>query len=394
MTDKKSKKGDITRRGFLKTAGAAAVAAGGLITAPRITRAATNERQSEKKWDRLFLFDQASELPGHPYGSFDFTHMFTLQGDVYPGTNMTGANMTTATWYREPIPDWQVYRPQVHNDDVIMGFFGCNTADPFELGAEVEIYIEGKPYSFKRSCLLYLPQGVEHGPWNIKQIDRPIFVMTMHGLPNPVTWHGFSAKDPKWSKYPEFPGREYLKVVNMEDISPEAITPEKYKHQGPPIKKEEKVDYWKNFIFDPVPGLGHQAGSADFTHMFDLHPNIIPGSNETFCAMFRGPLPFWQRYRPHIHADNEILCYFGMDPDDPFDLGAEVEIYIEDEPYTFDRSCILYMPAGVQHIPWRIKNVKGKGFFAMYTHGASVTGRTMGRTDRDQRWSAYPWMEF
>ena len=337
-----------------------------------------------KKWDKLFLFDQPPETPGHPYGSFDFTHMFTLNGNFYPG-----AVETTCTWYREPIPDWQIYRPHVHNDDEVIGYFGSNTDDPFDLGAEVEINIDGEPYSFEKSCLLFMPQGIEHNPWRIKKMKRPIMVWHMHGLPGPVTWHGLSARDSKWTDYPEYPGREYIKTVKMEDVK--YVRPQKYMPvEKPPENKHEKGCYWNNFQFDQAPDIGaHPYGSFDFTHLFTLPNEKIKWANFMFCSLFREPLPDWQIMRPHMHADAEILAYIGMDPDQPFDLGSEVEIYIEDEPYTIDRSCLLYIPPGVAHIPWRIKKMQ-RPYFSFYIHSSIMSGRAEAPTSRDKRWSHLP----
>ena len=108
-----------------------------------------------------------------------------------------------------------------------------------------------------------------------------------------------------------------------------------------------------------------------------------------FCSLFREPLPDWQIMRPHVHADAEILAYIGMDPNQPFDLGSEVEIYIEDEPYTIDRSCLLYIPPGVAHIPWRIKKMH-RPYFSFYIHSSIMSGRAEAPTSRDKRWSHLP----
>jgi hypothetical protein len=348
----------------------------------------------EKKWDKLFLFDQAHQLPGHPYGSFDFTHMFTLNGDVVPG-----ANMTTCTWFNEPLPYWQIYRPQVNSDDEIIGYFGSNPADLYDLGAEVEIYIGGEPYTFNKSCLLFLPQGVEYGPWRIKKMERPILVVRMHSLPNPVIWHGLSAKDPKWSEYPEFPNMEYLKRVKMEDITyvkkvgAEEHMPKMEKITS--VKKAGNGKYEENFIFNLPPEMHDIESSAFSTSMFFVHNSkVFPMMNHIGAVMFHKGFPAWQKHRlrPHVHPDDEILIYLGMNPADPFDLGAEIEIYIEDEPYTFNKSCFLYMPAGVAHIPWRIKKIN-TNFLEILIHSSPGGGNYPGPTARDQRWSHLPWFE-
>ncbi len=58
---------------------------------------------------------------------------------------------------------------------------------------------------------------------------------------------------------------------------------------------------------------------------------------------------------PHIHKDAELLFHIGSNPEDPMDLGAEVEMYMgeEMERYTFTRSTCIYIPPNFIHCPWK-----------------------------------------
>jgi hypothetical protein len=55
--------------------------------------------------------------------------------------------------------------------------------------------------------------------------------------------------------------------------------------------------------------------------------------------------------RPHVHDTDEIIGFFGNDPEHPYDLGGEVEIWLEDEKHVIDRSCMIFVPAGMKHCP-------------------------------------------
>ncbi|MBN1190104.1 MAG: hypothetical protein JXA46_10160 [Dehalococcoidales bacterium] len=58
---------------------------------------------------------------------------------------------------------------------------------------------------------------------------------------------------------------------------------------------------------------------------------------------------------PHIHKDTELLFHIGTNPDDPMDLGGEVEMYLgpELERHVFNRTCCVFIPPNFIHSPWR-----------------------------------------
>ncbi|MDI9611508.1 MAG: hypothetical protein QM330_00340 [Acidobacteriota bacterium] len=61
--------------------------------------------------------------------------------------------------------------------------------------------------------------------------------------------------------------------------------------------------------------------------------------------------------RPHVHDADEIIGFFGNDPDHPYDLGAEIEMWLEDEKHVITRSALLFVPAGMKHCPLILRRV-------------------------------------
>jgi len=59
----------------------------------------------------------------------------------------------------------------------------------------------------------------------------------------------------------------------------------------------------------------------------------------------------------HSHKFGEILGFFGYNYDNIQDLGAEIEIVIDNEKNLVDRSFCAYIPPGVQHGPIFVRNV-------------------------------------
>lgn len=98
-----------------------------------------------------------------------------------------------------------------------------------------------------------------------------------------------------------------------------------------------------------------------------INGQTAPGIND-YNVYWMGEKPYgaygtnkWGeiQHGPHEHKYPELLIHLGTDPNNPFDLGAEVEMYMgeEMEKYTFNRSTIICIPAGMVHAPWRILKV-------------------------------------
>ena len=63
----------------------------------------------------------------------------------------------------------------VHDNAEILGFYGTNMDDPYDLGGEIEIVIDGETHVLTKSSLVFLPGGLPHCPLTITKVDRPIF---------------------------------------------------------------------------------------------------------------------------------------------------------------------------------------------------------------------------
>lgn len=105
-----------------------------------------------------------------------------LDGDVIPG-----AMQINTAWYYEPnhefMDQWAaeegekgtIGKPHVHDVDELLCFYGSNPDDPYDLGGEVEIWIEGEKHLLTKSSLIFLPAGISHLPLYVNRVERPIF---------------------------------------------------------------------------------------------------------------------------------------------------------------------------------------------------------------------------
>jgi hypothetical protein len=61
---------------------------------------------------------------------------------------------------------------------VFIGFFSYNYDNIRDLGAEIELWIDGEKHIITNSFAAFIPAGLEHGPMTIRNIKRPIFHFT------------------------------------------------------------------------------------------------------------------------------------------------------------------------------------------------------------------------
>jgi hypothetical protein len=73
----------------------------------------------------------------------------------------------------------------------------------------------------------------------------------------------------------------------------------------------------------------------------------------------------------HVHDFDEVVGFIGNDPQNPSDLGGEVEFWLEDEQYFLTKSCLIFCPAGLRHCPLRVTRVDRPLLFL----AVSLTGK-------------------
>lgn len=119
------------------------------------------------------------------------------------------------------------------------------------------------------------------------------------------------------------------------------------------------MKYDKYFI-----SQGLQKGPGKVT--FRLDESVVENCNFYWIMMMMPhaaaePYIPMRGHPPHIHKDAELLFHIGTNPDDPMNLGAEVEIYMgpEMEKHVFNKTTVIYIPPNFIHAPWRpLKTVR------------------------------------
>lgn len=63
------------------------------------------------------------------------------------------------------------------------------------------------------------------------------------------------------------------------------------------------------------------------------------------------------RAEAHTHDFDEVIAFFGTNPQDPHDLCGEIELWMEDEKHIITRSGMVYVPRGLKHCPLILRRV-------------------------------------
>ena len=65
-----------------------------------------------------------------------------------------------------------------HDYDEVLAFFGTNLEDPYDLGAEVELWLDDEKHIITKTSLVFIPAGLKHCPLTFLSVDRPVFHYT------------------------------------------------------------------------------------------------------------------------------------------------------------------------------------------------------------------------
>jgi len=119
------------------------------------------------------------EAPWNPYFSEkEGTRLIALDDQIRKGAFY----METAWFWPGDWPsrkgDEGTVKSHSHPFDEAIAFIGTNPQDPYDLGGEVELWVDGRQNILNKSFIAFIPAGTTHCPLRILKIDRPIFHFT------------------------------------------------------------------------------------------------------------------------------------------------------------------------------------------------------------------------
>ena len=123
--------------------------------------------------------------------------------------------------------------------------------------------------------------------------------------------------------------------------------------------------YDKHFIFQDKPNVKLAKFQTEIPskrgyRIVYLDSEVFPGADFYVEAIW-----FWPRETPqskpgvksYIHPFDEVIAFFGTNPDDVRDLCGEVELWIDGKQHIIDKSFMAFVPAGIVHCPLFIRRI-------------------------------------
>ena len=118
--------------------------------------------------------------------------------------------------------------------------------------------------------------------------------------------------------------------------------------------------------------LAHLPGRDVRERVLYLDNDMVDG------AFYVATSWFWKATGPgpqaHVHDFDEVLAFFGTNPDDVLDLGGEVELWIDGEQHLMHQSFMAFIPAGLEHCPLRVTRVDRPIFHFSTGPGSTYAG--------------------
>ena len=124
-----------------------------------------------------------------------------------------------------------------------------------------------------------------------------------------------------------------------------------------------------------VPDWGGSLSETRTTRMMYLDSAVIPGAFYVECVWF------WPTQEedtgspdPHTHEFDEVIGFFGTDRNDPKDLGARIELWIDGQQNIITESFLAFIPAGIVHCPLKVLSIHRPVFHFATGPGKAYAG--------------------
>ena len=177
-----------------------------------------------------------------------------------------------------------------------------------------------KPLTFDSSVAIFVPRGVNHGAATWKKFRKPHIEMMLTL------------------------GSGMFGIDQSKNSIPGA--------KSGFLQEKDNIDYERYLVRKPIYERGVGVKNRQSPTMTYLSSVQVPEANYylEYGWIYGIPEPN-PPVTQHVHKNDELILHFGGDPQNPEDLGAEIEVKVEGEPLIFDKNAVLFAPKGLTHCP-------------------------------------------
>ena len=118
----------------------------------------------------------------------------------------------------------------------------------------------------------------------------------------------------------------------------------------------------------------HEDGSKFCSSAQLINGEVMPGCMHLSAVWYLSP--GLHDTHTHIHDVDEVVGFIGTDPEDTESLSGTLRFFVDGEWVETDRSCFIYLPAGVPHCPYEIVSLERP-----IIHLSALPGTSYTRTD-------------
>lgn len=247
----------------------------------------------------------SGECPAPDLGAYPedaVVNAVTIDGSIYPG-----CIFGSVQWLVKPFTALRIIK---HDSDELHMFIGGDTDKPEKLNAVIEFTVENDVLTLTDTCFVYVPAGAAHGNIKVVSMDRPVMHFLCHMNKDHYEVIPAEVTAPK-GKYADYKVERYARADGTHPKAPKGFL---------------KLLLWID---------GKRFSGAPYTEAVWFCTN-----NDT------GPVP-------HVHDNlDELIGFVGNDPYRPDDLGAAIQVNMDDMVISCEnKPCLIYVPRNVRHSP-------------------------------------------
>ena len=113
-----------------------------------------------------------------------------------------------------------------------------------------------------------------------------------------------------------------------------------------------------------------------------MDDKVVPGAFQMNTAWYKDVQPRDPLFEAHVHDYDELIGFYGSDPDNPNDLNGVVELTVNGEAHRLTKTTLIFVPGGMEHNPLRILEVDKPIFHFSVVMNPEYTGETTYYTDK------------